>query len=126
MAHSHSSPQRAQLAAKVPSIENSIASADAAVTIAQDQLNPTTSKGSSAGGIMSAQASLTVAEAQLQALIGGPNPDDLKQAQANLASAQSALNQAQLALSQTNLMAPFDTAFPYVNLPARSHPPATH
>src|SRR5258708_4269028 len=125
IANSNSSPQKAQLAAKVPSLENSIASADAAVTIAQDQLNSTTSKGSSAGGIMSAQASLTVAEAQLQALIGGPNPDDLKQAQANLASAQSALNQAQLALNQTNLMAPFDGVVAQVNLSVGQQAPAT-
>src|SRR5450432_3170142 len=123
--NAQSSAQKAQLAANELGNNKAIASADASVTIAQDQLAATTAKGSSAGSIMSAQASLAVAQGQLAALLAGPNADDVKQAEATLASDQSALTQAQQALAQTSLMAPFDGIVAQVNLSVGQQAPAT-
>ncbi len=89
-------------------VNRPITSAGYNVQIAQDQLDATKSTGTSAGGIMSAQANLDSAQAQLKALLSPANPDDVKQAQDNLASAQTALDAAKLTLTNTQLTAPFD------------------
>src|SRR5260221_49702 len=89
-------------------VNRTITSAGYNVQIAQDQLDATKSTGTSAGGIMSAQANLDSAQAQLKALLSPANPDDVKQAQDNLASAQTALDAAKLTLTNTQLTAPID------------------
>ena len=102
-----------------------IASADAGVTVAQDQLKAAQSHGPNAGSIQSAQASLTQAQIQLQTLLAGPNANDLKQAQANLDAAQSALDQARQDLAKTRLIAPFDGLVAQLNLSLGQAAPST-
>ncbi|MEP7290051.1 MAG: efflux RND transporter periplasmic adaptor subunit [Chloroflexota bacterium] len=105
--------------------DKSISSADFGVQIAQDQLNSLQSGGAAVGGIASAQASLTSAQASLQTLTDGANVDDIKQAQANVASAQAAVVQAQQAVENSNLVAPFDGLVAQINLSVGQDAPAT-
>ncbi|HLY26561.1 MAG TPA: efflux RND transporter periplasmic adaptor subunit [Aggregatilineales bacterium] len=99
-----------------PTQNRTLAQADSNITVAQDQLSALQSSGGNAGGINSAQASVDSAQAQLNALLAPPNPDDVKQAQSTLASAQSALDQAKQTLAETNLVAPFDGVVAQINM----------
>ena len=112
-------PKTAAAASNLPSDaqnDRSISSAQYGVTVAQDQLQSAQTKGASAGGIMSAQAAVTTAQAQLDQLLAAPNPESVKQAQDNLAAAQTALDQAKQTLNDTTLVAPFDGLVAQVNL----------
>jgi RND family efflux transporter MFP subunit len=120
-------PRTAGSAASLPSdTQNNrpINSAQYAVSIAQDQVNALLSQGANPGSIASAQAALTTAQAQLQILMNGPNTDDVKQAKDTLASAQAALTQAQQNLDKTKLIAPFDGLIAQVNLSLGQQAPA--
>ncbi|HVO44047.1 MAG TPA: efflux RND transporter periplasmic adaptor subunit, partial [Aggregatilineales bacterium] len=121
-----SNPKTAPQAASLPSDTANNKSLNAptyGVTIAQDNLAADQTKGGNAGSIMSAQAAVTSAQASLNALMAGPNPDDVKQAQANLASAQAAVVSAQQDLAKTRLVAPFDGQVAQVNLSVGQYAP---
>ncbi len=102
-----------------------IDSAQAQVTVAQNQLKDLQSRGANVGSIDAAQASLTSAQIQLQTLVNGPSDDDLKQAQANLAAAQAALDQAKQDAEKTKLVAPFAGPVAQVNLQVGQQAPTS-
>jgi len=102
-----------------------LSASESNVAISQDQIKATQSQGASVGSIDSAEASVVSARAQLQTLMSGPNADDVKQAQANVAVAQAALDQANADALKTRLIAPIDGIIAQVNMNIGEQVPAT-
>lgn len=87
--------------------ESTLDQAQYGVAIADANAASAANRTADAGGIASANAALVQAQQQLNRLRNGPSDFDLQAAQINLGLAQLAVDQAQAALDRATLAAPF-------------------
>ncbi len=86
------------------------------VQIAQAQLDESKSKHGDVGSVASAQLAVTSAQAALDKLLEGADPQSLAIAGAEMKAAQTAIDLAAYNLSRSTLLAPFDGVVAKINL----------
>lgn len=91
-----------------------IASAQARVSRAQAQLNAL--QATNPADLAAAEADVRRAQAQLELIEAGARPETLDIARADVAAAQAALNQALAAVAETELRAPFTGTIAWLNV----------
>ncbi len=90
--------------------------AEYGVQIADANAAAAANRGADPGSVASANAAVVSAREQLDQLKNGPNDFDLQAAEINVNSAQLAVEQAQAALDRATLVAPFDGVIAQNNL----------
>lgn len=105
-------------------LEDRLAQADYGVLIADANLDATLNRGPDVGSLGSANASLIIAETQLERLLEGPEDSDLQRAQIGIQQAELGVELAQANLDRTHLTAPFNGVVADTNLMAGELPPA--
>jgi HlyD family secretion protein len=105
--------------------ESSLTQAEYGVQIADANASAAENRGADPGSVASANAALVSAQQQLNRLKDGASEFDLQAAEINLSMAQLAVEQAQAALDSALLVAPFDGVIAQNNLVEGEVPPNT-
>ena len=104
--------------------EENLDQAQYGVQIADANAAAAANQGADPGSVASANASVVSAQQQLNRLKNGPSDYDLQAAEINLNLAQLAVEQAQTALDNATLVAPFDGVIAQNNLVEGEVPPS--